>query len=73
MKCKEYTYLDYCFYFFKSVIFDYKSNFNFIKERMNMKRRNLFLGLLLAISCAIVGVGYATLTRELKIGGQLAG
>lgn len=38
-----------------------------------MKRRNLFLGLLLAISCAIVGVGYATLTRELKIGGQLAG
>ena len=38
-----------------------------------MKRRNLFLSLLLAGACAIVGVGYAAIARELKIGGQLAG
>ena len=38
-----------------------------------MKRRNLFLSLLLAGACAIVGVGYATITRELIIGGKLAG
>lgn len=38
-----------------------------------MKRRNLFLSLLLVGACAIVGVGYAAITRELKIGGQLAG
>lgn len=38
-----------------------------------MKRRNLFLSLLLAGACAIVGVGYSAITRELKIGGQLAG
>ena len=38
-----------------------------------MKRRNLFLSLLLVGACAIVGIGYATITRELKIGGQLAG
>ena len=31
-----------------------------------MKRRNLFLSLLLAGACAIVGVGYATITRELN-------
>ena len=38
-----------------------------------MKRRNLFLSFLLVGACAIVGVGYAAITRELKIGGQLAG
>lgn len=38
-----------------------------------MKRRNLFLSLLLAGACAVVGVGYSAITRELKIGGQLAG
>ena len=38
-----------------------------------MKRRNLFLSLLLVGACAIVGVGYAAIARELKIGGQLAG
>ena len=38
-----------------------------------MKRRNLFLSLLLAGACAIVGVGYATITRELTIGGKLTG
>ena len=37
-----------------------------------MKRRNLFLSLLLAGACAIVGVGYAAISRDLKIGGQLA-
>ena len=38
-----------------------------------MKRRNLFLSLLLAGACAVVGVGYSAITRELKIGGQLQG
>ena len=37
-----------------------------------MKRRNLFLSLMLACACTIVGLGYAAITRELKIGGQLA-
>lgn len=37
-----------------------------------MKRRNLFLSLLLAGACAVVGIGYSTITRALKIGGQLA-
>ena len=38
-----------------------------------MKRRNLFLSLLLVGACAIVGVGYAAISRDLKIGGQLQG
>lgn len=38
-----------------------------------MKRRRLFLGLLLALSFAVVGLGYARLTRELLIGGTLNG
>lgn len=38
-----------------------------------MKKRNLFLSLLFIGACAFVGLGYATITRELKIGGQLAG
>ena len=36
-----------------------------------MKRRNLFLSLLLVGACTIVGVGYAAISRDLKIGGQL--
>jgi hypothetical protein len=36
-----------------------------------MKKRKMFLGLLLAGACALVGVGYAAVTANLKIGGSL--
>ena len=38
-----------------------------------MKRRNLFLSLLLAGACAIVGVGYAAIVRDFSITGPLSG
>ena len=38
-----------------------------------MKRRNLFLSLLLVGACTIVGVGYAAITKKLSVSGPLSG